>query len=105
QHTFGHIHCPACEQFRDSPMLTRSTPFTEAAWLWLDDHSPYIKPGTLRVYRQYALSLSRFLGPIPLEQIHIGNIRAYQRERSLKACPARINAEVIAVMVPVLKEV
>ena len=86
-------------------MLTRSTPFTEAVWLWLDDHSPYIKPGTLRVYRQYALSLSRFLGPIPLEQIHIGNIRAYQRERSLKACPARINAEVIAVMVPVLKEV
>jgi len=86
-------------------MLLLDTPFSAAAQIWLTDHSAYIKPGTLRVYRQYAKTLTEFLDDIPIRDIHIGNIRAYQRERQLRACPQRINAEVIAVLVPVLKEV
>jgi len=106
QHTLNHFRCPACElQAGPFSMLTPESAFSVAAQIWLADHSPYIKPGTLRVYRQYAKTLTQFLNDIPLREIHIGNVRAYQRERSQRACAQRINAEVIAVLVPVLREV
>jgi len=106
QHTLGHFLCPACEQFSGSPsMLTRFMLFPEAAALWLSDHAQYIKPGTVRIYRQYIKTLSAFLGPIPLEQINISTIRAYQRDRLTRASAYRINIEVNAALVPILKEV
>jgi integrase len=106
QHTLNHLDCPACAlQAGPHSMLKPDSPFSTAAQIWLQDHSPYIKPGTLRVYKQYAKTLTQFLGDIPLQAIHIGNVRAYQRERQARACGQRINAEVIAVLCPVLKEV
>lgn len=86
-------------------MLSRSMPFNEAAPLWLEDHASYIRPGTLRVYRQYVKSLSEFFQAIPLEKLQISNVRAYQRWRSEHACPTRVNAEIQSALKPILKEV
>jgi hypothetical protein len=86
-------------------MLTRSMPFDQAAPLWLVDHAQYIKPGTLRVYKQHVKTLCGFFQCIPLDQIQISNIRAFQRERLAHASPAVVNMEIRSVMIPMMKEV
>jgi len=101
----GQFPCPLCEKLRATQMLERSMPFSVAASLWLEDHKTYVKPGTVRTYRQYVKSLSAFFEQIPLENMHIGSVRAYQRDRLLHACAYRINIEVNSVLVPILKEV
>lgn len=86
-------------------MLSSDMQFTEAASLWLSDHAQYIKPGTLRVYKQYVKSLSEFFGALPLGKMHIGHVRAYQRARLERAGHTRINAEVQSALIPMLREV
>ena len=96
QHTLGHIECPACEEFRAmaSCALSLESPFSAAADVWYEVHSTYIKQNTRRVYRQYIKSLVGFLGTLPIRDIHIGTIRAYQSWRSQAACATRTNSEV-----------
>lgn len=105
QHTLGHIDCPACEQYRAMRILDASLSFSVAADIWLTNHEPYIKKGTRRVYRQYAKSLSQFFQTIQIGEMHIGNVRAYQRWRSERAGATRVNCEVQSVLKPILKEV
>jgi integrase len=86
-------------------LLDGSLPFSTASQIWLGNHGVYIKPSTLRVYRQYAGALNAFLGDIALSEIHVGHVRGFQRWRSEKACPTRVNAEVSSVLAPILKEI
>lgn len=79
--------------------------FQAASEVWLLNHANYIRPSTLRVYRQYRQSLAAFYGDLQLGKFHIGHVRAYQMERSKSACPTRVNAEVSSILVPILKEV
>ena len=104
-HTFAHIDCPACEELRAMLILDPSLCFSVAVKIWLTNHEPYIKPGTRRVYRQYASALSEFLGTAQIDQIHIGNIRAYQRWRLERAGASRVNCEVQSVLKPILREI
>jgi integrase len=106
QHTLNHLDCPACA-LHSGPqsMLTPETPFSVAAQIWLQDHSPYIKPGTLRVYKQYAKALTDFFQDMPLGKFHIGHVRAYQRWRLETACPTVVNAEIQSVLKQMLTEV
>jgi integrase len=105
QHTLGHFECPACGFLRDMKTLEVGLPFAVASETWLSNHSKYIRPSTLRVYRQYRQSLAAFFGMLSLGHFHIGHVRAYQEDRSKRACPTRVNAEVSSVLIPILKEV
>lgn len=104
-HSLGHVDCPACGAFEDMRLLDPSLPFNEAVIIWLENHKPYIKPATFRVYKQYANSLTAFFGDAIIGKIHIGNVRGYQAWRSGAACPTRVNAEVSSTLVPVLREI
>jgi len=86
------------------PTLTPEMTFADASELWLANHSVYIKPGTLRSYRQYVDSLKRFLGTTPLRSIGIEQVRGYQRSRQERAGGHRINQEVNSALKPILKE-
>lgn len=105
-HTPNHERCPACELFGTMRTLDASLPFNLAVKIWLENHSQYIKPGTLRVYGQHVKKLSEFLQDIPVGKIHIGNIRGYQHWRlgQIK-CTEMINAEINSVLAPILAEV
>lgn len=80
-----------------------SLPFDRASELWLDQHSRYIKPNTLRSYRACLKVLTQFLGKTIVQEIHIGHIRAYQKERAKKAGSYLINGE-LSVLQMILKE-
>jgi len=85
-------------------LLDASLPFVAAVRIWLTNHSPYVRPSTLRIYKQYAGRLVDFFGQLPLKEFHVGHLRAYQRHRLERCAPHRINGEVISVLGPVLKE-
>lgn len=99
QHTLGHLNCLACEKARFMLLckLSADRPFSESARLWLESRSVaatpgaisarYIRPNTEHSYEQYIRSLNLFFAEIPLEKIHIGNIRAYQQARTTGAPP------------------
>lgn len=105
QHTLAHIDCAACAYYEAMQILNGSASFAVNCWTWLENHRQYVKPSTFRVYRQYAKSLVAFLGNITTSEIHIGNIRGYQKWRSESAGPTRLNAEIASVLMPILKEV
>ena len=86
-------------------MLTAALPFAEACWIWFETHRQYIKPSTARIYREHVKSLCAFYAELPLNQFHIGNVRAYQQHRQAKASNQVINMEIRAVLIPLLKEV
>lgn len=96
QHTLDHLACPACEQERADAMMPDSLAqlrFQDAANKWLRDHSQYIEPRTKHDYQQYIKALNVHFALLPLRDIHIGHIRAYQRSRRIKAGASRINME------------
>lgn len=74
-------------------MLSSNTPCSEALDLWLSDciladpadmvPGRYLKETTETSYRQYVDSLKLFFADMPLEKIHAGNLREYQRARLL----------------------
>jgi integrase len=105
QHTLGHTNCPACLSLGAMSILSGSQPFSDACLVWLENHANYIKPRTLKTYRQYADRLSEFFQNLPLDQFHVGNLRAYQRWRMEKACAAVTNAEIRSILIPILREV
>jgi integrase len=103
RHTPGHHECLRCGYLGTMKTLDCGLPFSLASEIWLNNHQTYIRPSTLRVYKQYRQSLATFYGDLTLGRFHIGHVRAYQQER--KACPTRVNAEVSSVLIPVLREV
>ena len=86
-------------------MLSSSLPFSAASEIWLRAHAAYIKPSSLRVYEQHRKALAAFFQDIPLDQLHIGNIRGYQDSRKEKVCAEMINAEIGNILIPMLAEV
>lgn len=104
-HTRNHRNCPACAALEGmDSLIGLDGSFASASLVWLNSHSVYIKPNTLRSYRQYIGTLTQFFGELPLRDFHIGNVRAYQRWRAERAGATRINAEVSALQM-ILKEV
>ena len=105
-HTASHADCPACDFFGAMRILDVSLPFDRAARIWIDVHSTYIKTGTKRVYLQHIKKLTEFFQQLPLGQITVGNIRAYQHWRvSQIQCTEMINAEINSVLAPILAEI
>ncbi len=98
QHTLNHLDCPACERARANfvSSLSATLPFSTAAALWLDSRAlnstsghagRFIRPTTAATYRQYVSALALFFGEIPLNRIHVGHLREYQRLRLAGAPP------------------
>ena len=104
-HTVNHDKCPACAQFGAMSILDSSLPFSVAAEIWIANHSTYILPSTRRVYVQHIKKLIEFLKDIPIGEINIGNIRAYQVWRMEQAGPEIINAEISSILAPILAEI
>ena len=55
--------------------------FDQAWSLWYEDKALHIGVKTQRCYREYRKTLSRFFGQLELGKIHIGHIKAYQKQR------------------------
>lgn len=107
----GHVHtagvdCPVCAGLKNmaSHRADGSFHFSLAAQIWLDAHAAYIRPSTRYCYTRYLHALNRFFGAIPVRDIHIGHLRAYQAERREAVCSRRINQEIKCCFMPVLKE-
>jgi integrase len=83
--------------------LDASLTLAEAGPKWLQEHSRYIKPNTLRNYRAAIKLLTESLGNVLVKDIHIGHVRAYQAERGKKAGAYLLNSEV-CVLQMILKE-
>jgi integrase len=96
-HTPGHIDCPACNAHRlriMEPVAFGQLTFAQAAPLWLDSHRAEISAKTIYDYEYYIRMLTKFFGALPLKKIHIGNIQAYQFERSETAGASCVNHEI-----------
>lgn len=93
RHTNDHEQCPACERARTEALhvISAEMSFTDAASVWLDCctlptnsvivSGRYIKNNTEVSYRQYCESLALFFGRMPLNKIHYGTLREFQRLR------------------------
>lgn len=105
QHTINHENCVACVVMRTKTTMgiTPDSSFPSASENWIAVHKTYIKKRTEDGYRQNIKTLTAFLGEIKLTDIHIGTVRAFQAQRSLKACATRTNMEV-SVLQMILKE-
>lgn len=104
-HTPNHKNCPACAELQVmNTSLSLELPFSTASEIWIFNHRTYIKPKTYTSYCQYLKKLNEFFGDLPLQDFHIGNIRAYQRWRGERAGATRINMELSALQM-MLKEV
>lgn len=104
QHTDGHIACPVCERFRQSNMRAASfgsLHFSEACEYWLNGRRS-ISATTKLDYENCIKPLKRFFGDMPLSNIHIGMLQAYQDERRKTVGPIRINRELGVVLAGVL---
>lgn len=62
-----------------SPEQYRKLPLREASSIWLEDKRLYIRESSLNCYKDYLARLNKVLGSIPLEEIHIGHVREYQK--------------------------
>lgn len=97
QHSPGHLNnCPGC--LRMKLMLTATDisaefTFNEASDIWLDARAK-IAPRTRKDYRRYLKSCLPFFGKFRLNELHIGIISKYQKERIATAGAIVINKEV-----------
>jgi integrase len=91
----------SCPEVLSSAPFAR-LPFREAAPLWLESRKGQISPRTLSDYTYWKTYLGKFFDDIVLDQIHIGHIEAYQRDRAVVAGPVCINHE-CGVLVQILK--
>ncbi len=92
-HTPNHLDCPACDAARNDADLDLEEGMTlqQASALWLDMRKAdaadngitarRIRATTESSYSQYLKSLNLFFGQIPLNKIHRGNLKEYQRIR------------------------
>lgn len=90
-------------------------PFTAAFDVWLQAHTPFIQPGTIRSYKQYGEPLKEFFAERQVKAIGYSGVRAYQLWRSREtegeikgyahgAGNLRIRNEINGVLKPLLKE-
>lgn len=90
-------------------------PFTAAFDVWLQAHTPFIQPGTIRSYKQYGEPLKEFFAERQVKAIGYSGVRAYQlwRSRETEGEPKgyahgagnlRIRNEINGVLKPLLKE-
>jgi len=68
-----------------------SLPFSSAADLWLEQHD--CKESTRYTYSKNLIPLKAFFQEMPLESIHIGNVRSYQDERQNQVSRPMVNIE------------
>jgi len=78
-------------------LVTPEQTFTEAFSRWIGNRTianglthtrnSYISPRTEADYRQYARTLEKMFGALPLRDLHIGHLREYHRARSLNDGP------------------
>lgn len=83
QHTLGHIACPACDEVCREIMYSEKFGtylFPAAAALWLASRIR-IGPRMRKDYECYIATLSEWFGAMKLEDVHIGHVAAYQRDR------------------------
>jgi integrase len=94
QHTLGHRFCPACERLAIMDgELSPEMLFSAAAFIWLDMRVK-IGPRTVKDYKRYIKALMPSFRLLPLNEIHIGHLRRYQKERAETAGPGVINKEI-----------
>jgi integrase len=100
QHTPGHINCPVCAGAMHMPEnevgaeLSFAEAFDQFARLKEIDlggvasNARYLAPRSIRDLRQYGESAKKFFGRIPMDKIHAGHFREYQRARAVcdKTC-------------------
>lgn len=94
-HTADHVNCPACEK---GPTLLEACispelSFPEAFQVWIERRIieqdgyvtkvRYVSQRTERDLRQYARAAAKFFARVPLDRIHVGHLREYQRARAL----------------------
>lgn len=93
QHTVGHLDCPACEAGRVAIRkfeIRAEHTFSQAAVCWLEfryfpagaTNQRYVPKNTLRSEKTYISALARFFRHLPLQDVHVGHIREYQRQRA-----------------------
>jgi integrase len=89
-HTLDHIDCPACAQEQREAMRGDSLAdltLAKASALWLEEKKMFLRTRTLKDYQQYFRAVVQFLGELPLKDVHIGHIRAYQKWRTENGPP------------------
>jgi hypothetical protein len=78
-------------------------PFREASAIWLEQHRIYISHRTYTDYLEHLRRLNEFFANLPLDQIHIGHVREYQKLRLQSVGNEKINKEISALQ-QILKE-
>jgi integrase len=98
QHTIGHVECPACEGYR--AMVIQSLEFgrvdvATAAAIYLQTRHGKIGERTYAEYLHYAEALSGFFGDMPLADIQVENVLAYQahRQKQIRTTPQHLFAK------------
>lgn len=107
QHTLNHKNCRACQralQLKSLEAIMSSLCLVQAAGILLSQKvQRNLKPATLESARGQINALVRFFGDMPLNEIHAGNLYAYQCERSKTACASTVNHE-LALLKKILRK-
>ena len=92
------------EELNDCRKLAK-LPLLEAGNQWLETRKPFIDPRTAQDYWLYIVTLVKFFGNVPLEQLANADFfRAYQLERS-KTCGAYAVNKELSVLQQLLKRI
>jgi integrase len=105
-HSQDHLNCAACEKslmFAVQEQKISHFPFREASAIWLEQHRIYISHRTYTDYLEHLRRLNEFFANLPLDQIHIGHVREYQKLRLQSVGNEKINKEISALQ-QILKE-
>jgi integrase len=92
-HTPGHLNCPGCleKAYTAQLEIARELLYPDAARMWIKSRefsgnrsrrARFVSPRSLRDFDEYDRALTRFFGQLQVKEIHLGNIRTYQEDRS-----------------------
>ena len=88
-----HLSAIRMEELNDCRRLAKM-PLREAGRGWLETRKPFIDARTARDYGKHLITLVKFFGNVPLEQLANPDLfRAYQLERSKTCAPITVNKE------------
>lgn len=65
----------------------------DACEAWLETRRHHISPRTFQDYGKYSKIIGKYFDGLLITDLDGDSLRAYQRERSLRACPETINKE------------
>ena len=91
---------PWCDEADDLSTMT----FRQACHAFLESRRPFLSPRTWRDYQYYTKHLSDLFGTKRLPEITADHLRKYQRSRSGKSNPNKINQE-LGVVAQMLKRI